>query len=232
MFSIRQNGQIDKLDLRTGQIVYTLQGEMQQRQEGIAFADSAFWTIDLDDRLLRIDANDGTISPLFGNLDVGQIQALASTASPTFASMTGSAFTNAVDIGFSELIGAFPKRSGNVLAIASIQLPHGANIQSLRCVVGDTLRKGYITASLIRASVKARVPGNLPEVVASISSSRKESQDVIELSRYADTALARVDNRNYGYYIRVEFVGARQIQQAIPETMPALFIRGCTINVN
>jgi hypothetical protein len=102
---------------------------------------------------------------------------------------------------------AFPLEAGDVFSFAPVTLQDGAIISSLICVFRDDSVGGYIQASLIRGPINTVDPVIPLQIVANTGTSEfGANADFQERSGPADAARALVDNSQYGYFLRVDFL--------------------------
>ena len=164
---------------------------------------------------------------------LGAMSSVGCTAGPT--SLNGIALVadpHQKSRGFSKDVGfltngeGVPFEAGAVISYAPIQLPHGATIQGIRCVVRDNAAAGHLLVQLVRGSIATGSSSSSSDTIASISTEGLASNpDFQELSVDAREDVAEVDNANYGYFLRVDFVNA----PAPSGPSPALSVRGCIV---
>jgi len=121
---------------------------------------------------------------------------------------------------------AFAFQTGNVFSFAPIQLPHGAIIDKLRCVVKDNTLTGSIKVNLLRGPINITDAVTPVQVIAStVTLPATVSSAFQEISQNANPSFAVVDNTKYGYFFRVYFLAA----PAQVGTNVLLSLRGCIV---
>ena len=158
--------------------------------------------------------------------DWGRAQSEAITEEvEEFASLNGLALVAdpyTIAGGTSNAIGylsdgeAIAFKEGDVFSFAPVQLPDKAKIKEIKCVVKDNTESGYIQVSLLRGPINTADPVIPLQVIASaVTSPGYFDPDFIEISGDADPTLAEVNNEEYGYFFRVDFLdnGAEEVAQ-------------------
>jgi hypothetical protein len=114
----------------------------------------------------------------------------------------------------------------DTFSFAPIQLPHGATIEGIRCVVRDNTSQGYIQATLNRGPINVTDPITPAQLIASATTTPADADPAFrEIVNNASAALANVDNQNYGYFFRVDFLDSPGLSGAeVP-----LKLRGCAV---
>jgi len=149
-------------------------------------------------------------------------------------SINGNAFV--VDpytkwLGSSKSIGylvdgqAFAYEKGSAFTFAPVQLPDGALVTGIKCVVKDNSETGYIQANLIRGPINIVDPAYTSQIVAYASTPTVgPSPNFQEIFGTANANYAAVDNTSYGYFFRVDFLSNPGINDK------NLTLRGCVVS--
>ena len=90
----------------------------------------------------------------------------------------------------------------------------------------DNSDTGYIQVNLSRGPINTTDPSTPIQSIASASTSPQQARsNFVEVSGMVDRSRATVDNQRYGYFFRVDFLGA----PAVSGTDVALQLRGCSV---
>jgi len=148
----------------------------------------------------------------------------AAHASVNGVALVGDPYTGSTVNYLSDGSG-YGAKAGDTFSFAPIQLPQGATIRRLKCVVRDDSPQGYVQITLIRGPINA-ADGVLPlQLIAhAVTWPATDDANFIEVSGGAQAALAVVNNANYGYLLRADFLDA-----PAPGGRPALMVRGCSV---
>jgi subtilisin family serine protease len=117
-------------------------------------------------------------------------------------------------------------KENDTFSFAPILLPHGAIIKNIECVFRDNSTQGYIQATLNRGPINVTDPIVPIQSIASATTSPAfASSSFTEVGGSANVARANVDNDNYGYFFRVDFLDNPSLSGSdIP-----LKLRGCSV---
>jgi hypothetical protein len=149
----------------------------------------------------------------------------------SYASLNGIAlvpdpYSRSLPLGYLPDGEASPLQAGTVQSFAPIQLPHGAMIDKLRCVVKDNTPTGNIVVYLERGPINISDAVMSAQVIASASTIPATASSAFqEISGVADPRLAVVDNTKYGYFFKVNFLRA----PALVWPNVRLGLRGCIV---
>ncbi len=117
-------------------------------------------------------------------------------------------------------------KENDTFSFAPIQLPHGAKIKAIECVFRDNTSQGYIQATLNRGPINVTDPIIPPQLIASATTSPAfASTNFTEVAGNANAARADVDNDNYGYFFRVDFLD----NPGLSGSDVPLKLRGCSV---
>ena len=101
---------------------------------------------------------------------------------------------------------AFPLEAGDVFSFAPVTLQDGAIISSLICVFRDDSDGGYIQASLIRGPINTVDSVTPLQIIAAMGTSPDQQDSEYQELVDANPELVIVDNSQYGYFLRVDFL--------------------------
>ncbi len=134
--------------------------------------------------------------------EFASLNGLALVADPyTIAGGTSNA------IGYLSDGEALAFEAGDVFSFAPVQLPDKAKIKEIICVVKDNSEGGYIQVSLLLGPINTTDPVIPLQVIASaVTFPNNADPDFIQISGDADATLAEVNNEEYGYFFRVDFL--------------------------
>jgi hypothetical protein len=185
-----------------------------------------------------INANTAAISGLEADVgtlqsDVGTLQSdlAARQDSDSQASLNGIALhpDKGAILGYLTDGTAFGKVAGDTFSFAAIQLPHSTEIQGLSCVLRDNDILGYIQINLIRGPINTADPVIPVQTIAGVRTLPEDVDPNLQLlSDSADPTRNLVDNRNFGYFFRVDFLDVT----ADPFNQGAVALRGCTVELD
>lgn len=119
-------------------------------------------------------------------------------------------------------------QAGDIFSFAPVQLPDKAKIQEIICVVKDNTASGYIQVNLLRGPINTTDPVIPLQIIAVAGTSPSNvDPDFIQISGDADTALAEVNNEEYGYFFRVDFLdnGAGEVAELTTRGMVVRYTR-------
>lgn len=120
----------------------------------------------------------------------------------------------------------FGVKQGDTFSFTPIQLPHGAEIKGLKCVVMDNTPSGYIQITLNRGPINVTDPIVPMQLIASASTfPATVNPDFQEVYGTVAPSLAVVDNSKYGYFFRVDFLDS----PGILGSDITLKLRGCSV---
>jgi hypothetical protein len=151
----------------------------------------------------------------------------------TFVSLNGLALVGAPNhpgslVGYLGDGTGFNVNQGHTFSYAPIQLPHGAEIKKLTCVVRDNTPVGYLQVHLQRGPIAATSPPLAEGIAVVVTYAETASPDFQEISGdSSNPPAAIVDNTKYGYFLRVDFLDAPEL--AGPEA--PLKVRGCSVEL-
>ncbi len=120
---------------------------------------------------------------------------------------------------------SYGAKPGDTFSFAPLQLPDGAEIQRIKCVILDDASQGYIQITLNRGPINTGDSTVPPQMIASaVTFPAAASPNFVEISGNADPSRAVVNNASYGYFFRVDFLDN-------PGTSgePSLRFRGCSV---
>jgi hypothetical protein len=149
-----------------------------------------------------------------------------------YASLNGLSLVG--DPGTGSVVGylgdgtGFGLKEGDTFSFAPIQLPHGAEIKRLRCIVRDNTPKGYIQVTLNRGPININTTDPIipiQNIASAVTSPATVNPDFQEITGNAKSDIAIVDNTKYGYFFRVDFLDSPGVVG--PEV--ALKLRGCSV---
>jgi hypothetical protein len=105
---------------------------------------------------------------------------------------------------------AYAEDLGDVFSLAPIQVPDGAILGDFSCTLKDEDGTGYIQALLLRAD--RNDPSVFSsDIVGSVGTfPATTSPNYTRLTSGVDATLAVVDNENFSYYLRVDFLDVTQ----------------------
>src|SRR5581483_7145783 len=121
---------------------------------------------------------------------------------------------------------SYSGRNNDTFSFAPIQLPHGAGIQQLKCVVLDNTAQGYVQVTLNRGPINTADPIAPPQMIAAaVTFPATANSGFQEVAGTADPRYTLVDNAHYGYFLRVDFLD----NPGLSEGEPLLKLRGCSV---
>ena len=140
-------------------------------------------------------------------------------------SIVGDPSTGSV-VGYLSDGTGFGLKEGDTFSFAPIQLPHGAEIKRLKCVVRDNTPKGYIQVTLNRGPINTTDPIiPIQKIADAVTFPATVNPDFQEITGNAKSDVAIVDNTKYGYFFRVDFLDSPGV---IGPEVP-LKLRGCSV---
>ena len=115
----------------------------------------------------------------------------------------------------------FAATEGDTFSVAPIQLPHGAEILGIQCGVEDSDNPGRIDILLQRGSISTTDPADL---IADVFTGGTDMGGFRQVSDVTP-AFAVVDNSNFGYFFRVDFLDVT----ASGVAAQAIALSGCSV---
>lgn len=113
-------------------------------------------------------------------------------------------------------------QAGDTFNLGAVQLPDMAEIVGMRCSLRDPDSAGRINILLQRRLLGTT---GFSDIIASIATSGAEvTQGFVLRSAQANAAFAFVDNQNYTYFFRVDFLDATI-------TVNGIALQGCSIEI-